>query len=79
MQISEKINGGDMSTKPGWVRFSVHPIMTNEEILMFVNAIREMTLHINEWRNDYRYDMASNDYFYIHHKRTDMAPLFRFT
>jgi selenocysteine lyase/cysteine desulfurase len=31
-QITEKITHGDMSTKPGWVRFSIHPIMTDEEI-----------------------------------------------
>ena len=35
-QISEKINHGDMSTKPGWVRFSIHPIMTDEEIRNFI-------------------------------------------
>lgn len=77
-QISEKINQGDLSEKPGWVRFSLHPIMTNEEVLMFVNAIREIALNINEWRNDYRYDKASNDYFFVNQVREDMAPLFRF-
>ncbi|MEH7075293.1 aminotransferase class V-fold PLP-dependent enzyme [Neobacillus drentensis] len=78
-EISKKINQGDMSEKPGWVRFSLHPIMTNDEIILFVNAIREITLNIKEWKNDYLYDKASNDYFYVHHKRADMAPLFRFT
>jgi selenocysteine lyase/cysteine desulfurase len=77
-QISEQINQGDLSKKPGWVRFSIHPVMTNEEILLFVNAIREITLNINEWKKDYRYDKASNDYFFVNHVREDMAPLFRF-
>jgi selenocysteine lyase/cysteine desulfurase len=78
MQISEKINQGDLSEKPGWVRFSLHPIMTNEEILLFVDAIRDIASNINEWKNDYRYDKASNDYFFVNHVREDMAPLFRF-
>ena len=77
-QITDKINHGDMSTKPGWVRFSVHPIMTNEEILIFVRAIKEITENIEKWKNDYVYDPASNDYFYIHHLREDMSPFFRF-
>ncbi|WML40105.1 aminotransferase class V-fold PLP-dependent enzyme [Neobacillus sp. OS1-2] len=77
-QITEKINLGDLSNKPGWVRFSVHPIMTNEEILLFVKAIKEITLNIEEWKKDYLYDSASNDYFYINHIREDMSPLFRF-
>jgi len=78
LQISKSINQGDLSQKPGWVRFSIHPIMTNEEIMLFVNAIREITLNINEWKNDYLYDKASNDYFYVDHIREDMTPLFRF-
>jgi selenocysteine lyase/cysteine desulfurase len=76
-QITDKINQGDLSTKPGWIRFSLHPIMTNDEILMFVNAIREIIANIDEWKKDYVYDAASNDYFYIDFIREDMAPLFR--
>ena len=77
-QITEKITHGDMSTKPGWVRFSIHPIMTDEEILTFIQAIREIIKNIDEWKKDYVYDRASNDYFYIHHLREDMSPFFRF-
>ena len=77
-QITEKITHGDMSTKPGWVRFSIHPIMTDEEILTFIQAIREIIVNIDEWKKDYVYDPASNDYFYIHHLREDMSPFFRF-
>ena len=77
-QITEKITHGDMSTKPGWVRFSIHPIMTDEEILTFTQAIREIIENIDEWKKDYVYDPASNDYFYIHHLREDMSPFFRF-
>ena len=78
-QITDKINHGDMSTKPGWVRFSVHPIMTNDEILIFVRAIKEITENIETWKSDYVYDPLSNDYFYIHHLREDMSPFFRFS
>ncbi|MGJ7912708.1 aminotransferase class V-fold PLP-dependent enzyme [Neobacillus sp. LXY-1] len=76
-QITDQIDQGDFSTKPGWVRFSLHPIMTNEEILLFVQAIKEIVENIEEWKKDYRYDAKSNDYFYIHFKREDMSPLFR--
>ncbi|MFK9092853.1 aminotransferase class V-fold PLP-dependent enzyme [Bacillus salipaludis] len=77
-KITDKIDLGDLSDKPGWVRFSVHPIMTNEEILLFVSAVKEITINIDEWKKDYVYDSSSNDYFYIHHIREDMSPLFRF-
>jgi selenocysteine lyase/cysteine desulfurase len=77
-QITEKITNGDMTAKPGWVRFSIHPIMTDEEILTFIQAIREIIANIDEWKKGYVYDSASNDYFYIDHIREDMSPFFRF-
>jgi selenocysteine lyase/cysteine desulfurase len=78
-QIAEQIDQGDLSTKPGWVRFSLHPIMTNAEILLFVEAMKEITRNIEEWKKDYIYDPVSNDYFYNQHIRKDMAPFFDLT
>jgi hypothetical protein len=52
--------------------------MTDEEILLFVRAVEEIAMNIEEWKKDYVYDPKSNDYFYIHHIREDMEPLFRF-
>lgn len=76
-KITDQIDQGDLSTKPGWIRFSLHPIMTNEEILLFAHAIKEIIRNIEKWKKDYIYDIASNDYFYIHFVREDIAPLFR--
>ncbi|WP_066384268.1 aminotransferase class V-fold PLP-dependent enzyme [Neobacillus mesonae] len=76
-QITDKINQGDLSTKPGWVRYSLHPIMTNKEISLFAQALKEIALNIDEWKKDYKYDTASNDYFYNHFVREDLTPLFR--
>ena len=30
--ITDKINHGDLSEKPGWVRISLHPVLTEEEV-----------------------------------------------
>lgn len=76
--ITNKIDHGDLSGKPGWIRFSLHPIMTNKEIQLFVTAMSEITQNIEEWKKDYVYDVASNDYFYVHHKRENLSSLFRF-
>jgi selenocysteine lyase/cysteine desulfurase len=75
-QIADQIDQGDLSTKPGWVRFSLHPTMTNAEILLFVDAMIEITRNIQDWKMDYVYDPVSNDYFYNQHIRKDMSPLF---
>jgi selenocysteine lyase/cysteine desulfurase len=76
-QITNKIYEGDLSSKPGWVRYSIHPIMTNEEIMIFVQAMKEMTRNLEEWKKDYVYDPKTNDFFYINHIRDDLSPLFR--
>jgi selenocysteine lyase/cysteine desulfurase len=76
-QISMYIDQGNLSGKPGWVRFSLHPIMTNDEISMFVKALQEIIFNIGDWKKDYVYDSMTNDYFYLNHNRKDMSTLFR--
>ena len=60
--ITEKIDHGDLSEKPGWVRMSVHPTMTNDEIYLFCNAVREITEKITEWSKDYNYLSHKNEF-----------------
>ena len=45
-QITEKINHGDLSEKPGWVRVSLHPVMTDEEVHYFMNCPKRNYLKI---------------------------------
>jgi selenocysteine lyase/cysteine desulfurase len=63
-RITDKINHGDFSEKPGWVRMSIHPIMTNEEIFYIINAIKEIVDNINDWQSDYDYDIHKNVFFH---------------
>jgi selenocysteine lyase/cysteine desulfurase len=64
-RITDKIDEGDLSEKPGWVRISVHPTMTNEELYFITNAIGEIVDNIGNWQNDYTYDIHKNEYFHI--------------
>lgn len=66
--ITEKISQGDLSEKPGWVRMSLHPIMTNDELLLILNAIKDITENIKEWENDYDYNRITNEFC---HKKDD--------
>ena len=61
-RITEKIDEGDLSGKPGWVRFSIHPAMTTAEVDYILNAIREVGQKSKEWERDYVYDRHSNEY-----------------
>ena len=63
--ITEKINHGDLSEKPGWIRMSIHPTMTNEEISFICNALKEITENISDWEKDYNYLPAKNEFVNI--------------
>jgi selenocysteine lyase/cysteine desulfurase len=60
--ITCKIDEGDLSEKPGWIRFSVHPAMTDEETEYILSAITELAAHHEEWSRDYQYDVQSNEF-----------------
>lgn len=63
--ITDAINKGDCSVKPGWARVSVHPIMTDEEATMFVEAVSYIVNNIKELEKDYVYDSNKNEYVNI--------------
>lgn len=60
--IRQSIHAGDLSCKPGWVRLSIHPTMTNAEIDFIMNAIEAVASCFGEWEKDYSYDPGSNEY-----------------
>ncbi|PKP20884.1 MAG: selenocysteine lyase [Bacteroidetes bacterium HGW-Bacteroidetes-21] len=62
--ITDLINHGDLSLKPGWVRVSLHPTTTNEEMEYILNAIREVVENHVVWGEDYNYDVRKNEFFH---------------
>ncbi len=63
--ITERINKGDLSEKPGWVRMSLHPTMTNDELEIIIEAIGEIVKNISLWKKDYEYSSHENEFFHI--------------
>ncbi|MEP7110295.1 MAG: aminotransferase class V-fold PLP-dependent enzyme [Ferruginibacter sp.] len=61
-EILNSIRSGDLLCKPGWIRISIHPIMTNAEIDFIMDAIEMTAFHFREWMKDYTYDPGSNEY-----------------
>jgi selenocysteine lyase/cysteine desulfurase len=61
-EITEKITHGDFSEKPGWVRLSLHPTMSNTEIIFIINAIRKIVDNYKDWLKDYDYNKKVNEF-----------------
>ncbi len=70
--IVKKIEAGDLSEKPGWVRWSLHPVTKDSELEYFLNSLREIIRNASEWKNEYYYDKAINEYY---HKKDDGSKL----
>ena len=63
--ITDKIDHGDLSQKPGFTRLSLHPIMDSDSITFITSALKEIARSGQEWAKDYDYDTATNEF--IHH------------
>lgn len=56
------IDHGDHSKKPGWVRLSIHPTMTDDEARYIVSAVEQLSRRHAEWSVDYSYDSCTNEF-----------------
>jgi len=60
--ITDLINHGDLSQKPGWIRVSLHPTMTNKELDIIADAIGQISENHKEWSRDYVYNNHINEF-----------------
>ncbi len=60
--LTKEISIGDLLRKPGWIRMSIHPTTTNEEVKFVCKSIRDLAKNHKEWAKDYIYDKLSNEF-----------------
>jgi len=61
-RIVERISSGDLSNKPGFVRVSLHPTMTNAELKYIISAVNDISINHIEWVKDYNYNNRTNEF-----------------
>ena len=59
-----EIDAGNLIQKPGWIRMSIHPTLTNDEIQYVCSCIKELTENHRSWSSDYEYQPHSNEYLH---------------
>ena len=62
LHITELIDSGDLSEKPGWVRVSVHPTMTDQEARHVGRSVVETIRNYREWGEDYHFEKESGEF-----------------
>jgi len=60
--ITDLINHGDLSQKPGWIRLSLHPTMTDEELFYIIDALKSLKKNHHEWSKQYIYNCRKNEF-----------------
>jgi selenocysteine lyase/cysteine desulfurase len=63
-EILDSLRAGERWHKPGWVRLSIHPTMTDTEIDYIVDAVETTTEYHREWGRDYSYDPEADEYVF---------------
>jgi selenocysteine lyase/cysteine desulfurase len=68
--ITDRIDRGDLSEKPGWVRLSFHPSTTMADIDHALDAVEQVMRNGERWAADYEYSARTNEYA---HRQGDAA------
>lgn len=62
--LVSQISLGELLKKPGWIRMSIHPTTTNQEIEYVCDSIIALAENHQEWSKLYRYDAISNNFYH---------------
>ena len=62
--IEKKILDGCVVERPGWVRMSIHPTITNKEALFVCESIKQVAENFEEWEKEYEYDATKNEFIH---------------
>jgi selenocysteine lyase/cysteine desulfurase len=61
-EITDRINHGDLSAKPGWIRLSLHPTMTTKDLYFTIDAIKKIGKNYKKWSENYTYGKQTNEF-----------------
>lgn len=64
--LTDQISRGDLTGKPGWIRMSIHPTMTNAEVAELCDALIELSENHPIWSKEYQYNAKTNEFTHLH-------------
>lgn len=69
--IEVKILEGCLIERPGWIRMSIHPTLTNAEVEFICDAIAKVAEHHKIWGEDYEYNAIKNEFIHKNNPTTE--------
>lgn len=70
--IEKQIQEGCLVERPGWIRMSIHPIISTEEVLFVCESIRQVAENHQIWIKDYTYNSSKNEYIHKNNNHVEM-------
>ena len=64
-KLIDEIKLGDLIRKPGWIRMSIHPTTSTEEIKYVCNSIKSLSENHKTWALDYNYNADTNEFDHV--------------
>jgi len=68
-----QITLGDLIKKPGWIRMSIHPTTTTEEIQFVCDSIKALAENHKEWGRAYQYNSKTNEFTHQDDQHSEKA------
>ncbi len=62
--LVNQISLGDLIRKPGWIRMSIHPTTTCNEVDYVCESLIALAENHEEWAKDYKYNKANNEFIH---------------
>jgi len=63
-ELTDEISIGDLVRKPGWIRMSIHPTTTTEEMDYVCESIIALANNHKDWAKDYEYSKCNNEFIH---------------
>ena len=73
--ITDMMDQGNCSNKPGWIRMSIHPTQSNDEIRYILSSIRQLAKHHKEWKKDYTINQKTGEVTHLNQVQYDELEL----
>ena len=69
-QIREEIKHGNLFDRPGWIRMSLHPTTSNDEVRYICEAIKNVATNIDRFKADYTFCAVNKEYQHKNDNKT---------
>jgi selenocysteine lyase/cysteine desulfurase len=61
-ELTKEISIGDLVRKPGWIRISIHPTTTDEDMAVICESLKALAKQHKTWALDYEYVPSTNEF-----------------